>query len=98
MGLQAIAVDEPEALGAAWDWDAALSADRPTLSLDVRCDPEVPPTPPHATYEQLKDLATSVLKGDPNAWHLVVQAAKTKAQEFVPHRETWLAFELRLAG
>jgi pyruvate dehydrogenase (quinone) len=83
MGLQAIAVDEPGALGAAWD--AALSADRPTL-LDVRCDPEVPPIPPHATYEQLKDLATSVLKGDPNAWHLVVQGAKTKAQEFVPHR------------
>ncbi|MDT5068315.1 MAG: hypothetical protein QOK02_4470 [Mycobacterium sp.] len=85
MGLHAIAVDEPGALGGAWD--AALSADRPTL-LDVRCDPEVPPIPPHATYEQLKDLATSVLKGDPNGWHLVVQAAKTKAQEFVPHRGT----------
>jgi pyruvate dehydrogenase (quinone) len=85
MGLQSIAVDEPEALGAAWD--TALSADRPTL-LDVRCDPEVPPIPPHATYEQLKDLATSVLKGDPNGWHLVVQSAKTKAQEFVPHRGT----------
>jgi pyruvate dehydrogenase (quinone) len=85
MGLQSIAVDEPGALGGAWD--AALSADRPTL-LDVRCDPEVPPIPPHATYEQLKDLATSVLKGDPNGWHLVVQGAKTKAQEFVPHRGT----------
>ena len=65
-------------------WDEALSADQPTV-LDVRCDPEVPPIPPHATYEQLKDLAAAVLKGDPNAWHLMVQGAKTKAQEFLPH-------------
>jgi pyruvate dehydrogenase (quinone) len=82
MGLQAIAVNDPAVLGAAWD--TALSADRPTV-LDVRCDPEVPPIPPHATYAQLKDMATSVLKGDPDAWHLMVQGAKTKAQEFVPH-------------
>jgi pyruvate dehydrogenase (quinone) len=85
MGLHAIAVDDPDLLGAAWD--SALSADRPTV-LDVRCDPEVPPIPPHATYEQLKDMTTAVLKGDPNGWHLMVQGAKTKVQEFVPHRGT----------
>jgi pyruvate dehydrogenase (quinone) len=83
IGLAAIAVDDPDVLGAAWD--SALSADRPTV-LDVRCDPEVPPIPPHATYEQLKDLGTAVLKGDPNALHLIVQGTKTKAQEFVPCR------------
>ena len=66
-----------------------LGADRPTV-LDVRCDPEVPPIPPHATYDQLKDMATAVLKGDPNGWHLMVQGAKTKAQEFVPHRGTMI--------
>ena len=28
--------------------------------------------------------ASAVLKGDPNAWHLMYQGAKTKAQEFIP--------------
>ena len=46
----------------------------------------MPPIPPHATWEQLEDMTTAVLKGDPNGWHLMVQGAKTKAQEFVPHR------------
>jgi len=60
---------------------------RPTL-LDIRCDPEVPPIPPHATYDQIKETASAVLKGDANAWHLMYQGAKTKAQEFVPHRDS----------
>ena len=44
----------------------ALSATEPTV-LDVHCDPEVPPIPPHATFEQMKAAAEAVLKGDPNA-------------------------------
>ncbi|CAA0110877.1 Putative thiamine pyrophosphate-containing protein YdaP [Mycolicibacterium vanbaalenii] len=83
MGLQAIAVDNEDDIGSAWD--QALSADGPVV-LDFRCDPEVPPIPPHATYEQAKELTSSILKGDPAAWHLMVQGTKTKAQEFVPHR------------
>ena len=83
MGLTGVAVDADDAIGAAWD--QALAADGPTV-LDIRCDPEVPPIPPHATYEQAKQLVSSIVKGDPEAWHLMVQGAKTKAQEFVPHR------------
>ncbi len=64
-------------------WDAALSAEVPTV-LDVRCDPEVPPIPPHATFEQIKSVAEAVLKRDPEAWHLVVQGAKTKLRELLP--------------
>ncbi|MFD2081843.1 pyruvate dehydrogenase (quinone) [Actinopolymorpha cephalotaxi] len=78
IGLDAVTVDHPDQLGPAWE--RALNADRPAV-LDVRCDPEVPPIPPHATWEQMKATAQSVLKGDPNAWHLMVQGAKTKAQE-----------------
>jgi pyruvate dehydrogenase (quinone) len=85
MGLNAIAVDTED--GVADAWKQALAADRPTL-LDFRCDPEVPPIPPHATYEQIKEMTAAVLKGDPNAWHLIYQGAKTKAQEFVPHRNS----------
>jgi pyruvate dehydrogenase (quinone) len=81
LGLAAVNVDEPGQLGDAWD--TALTADRPAV-LDVRCDPEVPPIPPHATFEQMKSAAEAVLKGDPNAVHLVYQGAKTKLQELLP--------------
>jgi pyruvate dehydrogenase (quinone) len=85
IGLGAISVESPGDLGAAWD--SALTATRPTV-LDIRCDPEVPPIPPHATFEQMKATAESLLKGDPSAWHLMVQGAKTKAQEFMPKRSS----------
>ncbi|WIX98058.1 thiamine pyrophosphate-requiring protein [Amycolatopsis mongoliensis] len=84
LGLTAITVDKPDQLGPAWD--TALSAGKPAV-LDVRCDPEVPPIPPHATFEQMKSAAQSVLKGDPDAFHLVVQGVKTKLQEFLPGRK-----------
>ncbi|MET9021727.1 thiamine pyrophosphate-requiring protein [Actinopolymorpha sp. NPDC004070] len=83
IGLEAVTVDHPDQLGPAWE--RTLSADRPAV-LDVRCDPEVPPIPPHATWEQMKATAESVLKGDPAAWHLMIQGAKTKAQELRPGR------------
>jgi pyruvate dehydrogenase (quinone) len=83
MGLHAIAVDHDDDVGGAWE--QALAADGPTV-LDIRCDPEVPPIPPHATFEQAKELTESILKGDPEGWHLMMQGIKTKVQEFVPHR------------
>ncbi|GAB2994599.1 thiamine pyrophosphate-requiring protein [Amycolatopsis acidiphila] len=83
LGFQAITVDTPDQLAPAWD--RAFSVNRPTV-LDVRCDPEVPPIPPHATFEQMKSAAQAVLKGDPNAWHLMAQGLKTKAEELLPSR------------
>ncbi|WP_019971414.1 thiamine pyrophosphate-requiring protein [Mycobacterium sp. 141] len=82
MGLNGIVVTDGDSMGTAWD--EALSGAGPTV-LDVHCDPEVPPIPPHATYEQIKDMVSAVLKGDPNGWHLMYQGAKTKAQELIPH-------------
>jgi pyruvate dehydrogenase (quinone) len=83
LGFDAVTVDHPDQLGPAWD--QALTARRPAL-LDVHCDPEVPPIPPHATFDQIKAATEAVLKGDPAAWHLLVQGAKTKLQEALPHR------------
>ncbi|OKJ96415.1 thiamine pyrophosphate-requiring protein [Amycolatopsis sp. CB00013] len=83
IGLGGIAVDDPTRLGEAWD--VALSTDVPTV-LDVRCDPEVPPIPPHATFEQVKSMTEAVLKGEPDAWHLLTQGIKTKMQELLPSR------------
>ena len=44
-----ITVTDPEHLEDAWR--EALSADRPYV-LDVHCDPDVPPIPPHATLSR----------------------------------------------
>jgi pyruvate dehydrogenase (quinone) len=81
LGLQGIAVDEPGKVGAAWD--AALAADRPVV-IDVRTDPDIPPIPPHATLDQMKDAATAMLKGDPDRWGVIKEGLKTKAREILP--------------
>jgi pyruvate dehydrogenase (quinone) len=84
LGLQAMHVDKPEDIGTAWD--RALAADRPTV-LDVRCDPDIPPIPPHATFAQMKSVASAMAQGDENAWGVLKEGVKTKLQEFLPHRE-----------
>ena len=55
---------------------------------DVYVDPDMPPIPPHATFEQAKDSAESMLKGDPNLLGVMKQGIKTKAQEFLPHKDS----------
>ncbi|MDT7706287.1 MAG: hypothetical protein QOG20_1894 [Pseudonocardiales bacterium] len=82
-GLEAITVTTPDELGPAWD--QVFAADRPAL-LDVHCDPEVPPIPPHATLEQATSAVKAVLKGDPDAFHLISQGIRTKVQEALPGR------------
>ena len=81
LDLLAIHVDKPEDVGPAWD--RAFAADRPTV-LDVRTDPNVPPIPPHATFEQIKDAAEAMLKGDENALGVIRTGLKQKLQEFLP--------------
>ena len=83
LGLEAVTVTSPDELGPAWD--RALAADRPAV-LDVHCDPDVPPIPPHATFEQAKSMMEALLKGDEGGLHLAVQGAKTKLQEALPGR------------
>ena len=66
----------PDELGPAWD--RALAADRPAV-LDVHCDPEVPPIPPHATFEQVKSMAAGRAQGRPGRLHLVVAGREDEA-------------------
>jgi pyruvate dehydrogenase (quinone) len=84
IGLAGKNIDDPEQLGGAWD--EALAADRPTV-LDIRCDPDVPPIPPHATFEQAKATLSAVVHGDEDAWGFVKQGVKQKAQEFLPGKK-----------
>jgi pyruvate dehydrogenase (quinone) len=83
LGLGSATLTDPGQITSAWD--QALSADRPTV-LDVHCDPNIPPVPPHATFDQMKAAAMSVLKGDEDAFGIMKEGIKIKAQEFLPHR------------
>lgn len=73
----------PDRLGEAWD--EALAAGRPAL-LDVRCDPTVPPIPPHSTREQAKALSEALVKGDEDAWDVAKNVAKHSLEQFLPGR------------
>jgi len=84
IGLFGLNVDTAEGVGSAWD--EAFSAGRPMV-LDIRCDPDVPPIPPHATLDQIKALTGSVLHGDEDTWGFVKQGVKQKLQQFVPGRK-----------
>jgi pyruvate dehydrogenase (quinone) len=84
LGLGSATLTDPGQISSAWD--QALRADRPTV-LDVHCDPNIPPVPPHATFDQMKDAAMSVLKGDEDAFGMMKEGIKVKAQEFLPHRD-----------
>ncbi|WGL50570.1 thiamine pyrophosphate-requiring protein [Nocardioides sp. BP30] len=84
IGLGAITVTDPADLPAAWA--EALAAERPYV-LDVHCDPDVPPIPPHADLAQMKSMAAALIKGDPSRWGVIKEGIKTKAQEFLPHHD-----------
>jgi pyruvate dehydrogenase (quinone) len=77
-------VTDPAELAAAWA--EALSADRPYV-LDVHCDPDVPPIPPHADLEQMRSMAAALIKGDTSRWGVIKEGLRTKAQELLPHRD-----------
>jgi pyruvate dehydrogenase (quinone) len=85
LGLHGENLDDAAQLGGAWE--RALAADRPTV-LDVRCDPDVPPIPPHATFEQAKSLAKAVVGGDEDTAGFIKQGIKQKVQQYLPGEKT----------
>ncbi|AOK54945.1 thiamine pyrophosphate-binding protein [Burkholderia stagnalis] len=81
IGLKGVYVDEPEQLGAAWD--DVLAADRPVV-LEVKCDPEVPPLPPHITLQQAKHFAQALMKGDARERNVIVETARQVLSAVLP--------------
>jgi pyruvate dehydrogenase (quinone) len=75
VGLHGIRVDDPEQIGAAWD--EALHADRPCV-VAFRTDPEVPPLPPHITFEQAKHFMSALVR-DPARGAMLRNAMKELA-------------------
>lgn len=83
IGMKGIFVDQPDAVGPAWD--EALSADRPVL-LEVKTDPEVPPLPPHITLKQARNIAHALWKGDPREGGVIKGAARQLLSRLFPGR------------
>ena len=80
IGLRGIRVNTPEQVGDAWD--EALAADCPVV-LEAVSDPDVPPLPPHITFEQAKSMALALAKGDVDARGVVRRSASQKLKELL---------------
>jgi pyruvate dehydrogenase (quinone) len=83
LGLEGVRVERPGDIGAAWD--RALSATRPFV-LEAVTDPNVPPLPPHITFEQARSFFSAALKGDADALGFLKQRAKEAAARVLPTR------------
>ncbi len=83
LGLRGVRMTAPEEIGPGWD--AALAADRPVV-VEAVTDPDVPPLPPHITFEQAKAYASTLLKGDPDQVGIVTQTLKQVADTILPQR------------
>jgi pyruvate dehydrogenase (quinone) len=83
LGLKGIRVDRPEDVGAAWD--AALSADRPVI-YEAYVSGDVTTIPPHISFEEAKNYASALLKGDPNEGGIVKESIKSVFEGIVPHK------------
>ncbi|HEX5481092.1 MAG TPA: thiamine pyrophosphate-requiring protein, partial [Terriglobia bacterium] len=83
LGLRGILVDTPGDIGRAWD--EALAADRPVV-LEAITDPDVPPLPPHITFEQAKKYAETLFKGDPNERGIIRQTFRQAVESLFSHK------------
>jgi pyruvate dehydrogenase (quinone) len=83
IGLKGLYVDNPDALGGAWE--QALAADRPVV-LEVKTDPDVPPLPPHITLEEAKHLTEALVKGDPREGGIIKETAKQVLASLIPSK------------
>ncbi len=82
LNLHGIRVEEPDRISSAWD--EALSADRPTV-LDIVTDPDVPPIPPHITFDQARAYMHSMVQGDPDALGVARMSWKDTLQSWLPN-------------
>jgi len=76
LGLKGLTVATPGDVGRVWD--EALSADRPVV-IDVKADPNVIALPPHASFEQAKNLFLALARGDSDRSAILDQLFKQLA-------------------
>jgi pyruvate dehydrogenase (quinone) len=78
LGLRGIRVTSGDQVADAWR--EALSSDRPVL-FEAVTDPEVPPLPPHISFEQAKSMMRALVSDDDRG-RIIKESIKGKLHEF----------------
>ena len=78
LGLAGIRCDDGDEIGSAWR--EALDIGRPCV-LEVVVDREIPPLPPHITFDQAKRMGMALIGGDEDASGIVEHALRGKLSE-----------------
>ena len=81
LGFTGIYCDNPERLGACWD--EALAARTPVV-LEVKCDPDVPPLPPHISLADAKNFMLTLGRGDPAEAGVIKDTARQVLAAILP--------------
>ena len=55
--------------------------------LEVKTDPEVPPLPPHITFEQARNFASMLIEVDPRETHLIGDTARQLLSAVLPGKD-----------
>ena len=83
LGLAAVRINRPEDIAPAWE--RAFAADRPIV-VEARTDPDVPPMPPHISFEHAVNYMKAITRGDPDAWATVKASWREMMDSFFPAR------------
>jgi pyruvate dehydrogenase (quinone) len=81
LGLGGIELKRPEDIAPAWE--RAFTADRPVV-IEARVDPNVPPLPPHISFEQATAYLKALTKGDPDGWGIMRATFRDMIESFLP--------------
>ena len=72
---------DPEEVGEAWD--EALASHMPVV-IEFKTDPEVPPLPPHISFEQMRNFTSMLLKGDERESAILKGASRQALSAILP--------------
>jgi pyruvate dehydrogenase (quinone) len=82
LGFKGIRVTAPGEVAGAWE--EALSSDRPVV-YEAVVDAEVPPMPPHISFDQAKAMTRALYRGDPAAPEIIRHSFAELLEEYIPH-------------
>ncbi len=82
LGFKGIRIADPNDIAEAWV--QAFAADRPVL-IEFIADPDVPPLPPHISFDQARAFATTLFKGDPDNGGMLLQTVR-QIKDTAKHR------------
>jgi pyruvate dehydrogenase (quinone) len=83
IGLKGIRIDDPAALPDGLD--EAFTCGVPVV-VEAVVDPDIPPVPPHVSFEQGANLVQALLQGDPDRYGVARKTLREKVGGFIAAR------------